>query len=86
MNPREPGQPYSKVPPPIFFVYENFRNKRAVVHLGICVFCNNGRGRIEDADPDNGRWSKSFSTKEEAVAFAERTGRKSVKDCERCYP
>ena len=86
MNPRRPGQPYEQVQMPVYWVYENFRNERAVVHESTCRHCNSGRGRGERADPENGRWRGPFATKEDAKALAEGTGRKTVKDCEHCSP
>ena len=86
MNPRRPGQPYGRVQMPVYWVYENFRNERAVVHEADCRDCNFGRGQDEHADPGNGQWHGWFATREEAATFASGTGRKTVKDCEHCIP
>lgn len=70
-----------------FWVYDNTVNKRARVHRGDCVWCNEGRGRYNGmADPSNGRFLGPFSTYAEAVGSEPMRTRTDVGDCATCSP
>lgn len=68
-----------------YYVYENLVRNKAIVHQGNCSWCNYGKG------PDNGKqpnakhiWHGDFAIRDDAIRFAERTGRKDVRECQHC--
>lgn len=63
--------------------YENKIWNKARVHVSDCSFCNYGQGIHKDATEENGWWSNEYSTLDEVIAAAYRTGRKVLK-CKRC--
>lgn len=69
-----------------FWVYENWPNNCATVHLGSCAFCNDGRGMHGEAATANGEWLGPFSTGAEAWARAEKTKRREIRRCGVCSP
>ena len=56
-----------------FWIYENWQAgpHKAVVHLGSCGFCNEGKGMSDgEYDPGHGRWHGPFETLRDAQARA----------------
>ena len=54
-----------------YFVYENWTNTFVKVHRGSCPYCNEGNGMHgRGRKTQSGQWSDSFSSREEAMAFA----------------
>jgi hypothetical protein len=69
-----------------YFVYENWvAENKAVIHLGTCSSCNQGKGVHPNSGKDNGRWLGPFPTLESAENAALATGR-PVKRCKKCGP
>jgi len=67
-----------------YYVYENWTaESKAVVHVGFCGHCNDGQGcHLNPLGNRNGKWHGPFLDFENAVKFANQTGR-SVRRC-RC--
>jgi hypothetical protein len=55
-----------------YYAYENWRAgpHTIVVHIGICGFCNDGRGLAGGTRSDNGLWHGPFANLEFASTFA----------------
>jgi len=57
-----------------YWVYENWRRKKAVVHFANCGACKYGRGMHDfNSSGKNCRWLGSYSTLEEAIVVAKQT-------------
>lgn len=69
-----------------FWVYENWTQRYASIHLGTCSYCNHGRGIHAGSSRDNGEWHGPYETAGEAWAKAHRTGRDSIRACGACRP
>jgi len=54
-----------------YYVYHDTAYKRARVHDGACVHCNNGTGQINQAKTDQRStgWSHAFATVADAEAY-----------------
>lgn len=67
---------------PGWWIYENRPHDRAVVHYWKCRFCRNGEG-LHGTSGKCDVWHGSYSTKEEALGFAQTLKRGVVKigDC-----
>ena len=68
-----------------YWVYENFPNNKAMVHMDSCGFCNYGEG-VRGRSPGTGEWHGPFESGEEASAKAWATGRSDVRGCKFCAP
>ena len=64
-----------------YFVYENYPNNRARVHVDICSFSKSEACRLA-----NGQWYGSYDEREDAFAKARETGRANVDGCGHCNP
>ena len=53
-----------------YYTYENTRAKghRAMVHVGSCGFCKDGKGMAGGTRADNGKWHGPFDTLSQAKA------------------
>ena len=77
--------PPASPPPPVevsmkYYVYENKPTSAATVHSAYCgVYI---RRRAESTP--NGGWRGPFASRQDALKFAESTGRRNVKMCSRC--
>jgi hypothetical protein len=60
-----------------YYVYENWRaENKAVIHIGSCGYCNEGRGCHENPSGNkNGKWLGPFDSLGEAEKAARKTGR-----------
>jgi hypothetical protein len=47
-----------------YYVYENWQAgpHKAVIHIGSCGFCNDGKGRARGYDPNHAQWHGPFPT------------------------
>lgn len=69
-----------------YFVYENWTAEdKAVIHLGTCPFCNQGKGIHTNKGTHNGRWLGPFTPLSSAEKAARDTGR-PVRYCKNCSP
>ena len=67
-----------------YWVYENYRHNKAVVHKAECRFCKDGAGLHEVGENTNGQWHGPFCDASEAQAKARNTGRANVWNCNAC--
>lgn len=67
-----------------YYIYENWRHKKAVIHLAECVCCNQGKGFHAGSTDINGQWLGPFKSKQEAELAAKKTKRKTISCCSRC--
>ena len=70
-----------------FYIYENWQAgpHRAVVHVGSCTFCRDGKGPHNAPDSPNGQCHGPFTTAELARTAAARiSGLKEQRDCGIC--
>lgn len=60
-----------------YWVYENWTaEKKAVIHVGSCAFCNDGKGTGRNLlGNKNGKWHGPFDLLDESEAAALKTGR-----------
>jgi hypothetical protein len=65
-----------------FVVYVNHSTSKARVHRADCRFY---RDRLGDVTP-NGFWKVGFATFEEAMTYAEGTGKRHLRPCSICVP
>ena len=67
-----------------YWIYENWAIDKAMVHIGECPFCRNGRGIHPGREEGrNGRWHGPIEDLEQARAQA-RILKKNARDCEFC--
>ena len=70
-----------------YWIYENWtvvKGGRTTIHIGECVFCNDGRGVNKIKEPEkNGKWHGPFDNYEEAQKRAEEL-RGSMRNCNKC--
>jgi hypothetical protein len=47
-----------------FYIYENWQAgpHKAVIHVGNCGFCNDGKGRAGGYDPRHAKWHGPYET------------------------
>jgi hypothetical protein len=70
------GSPATAVETREFYVYENWTNTFACVHLATCSFCQHGQGvQRRGSSTPNGKWHGSFPTFDEALNAARTTAR-----------
>ena len=69
-----------------YWVYENYLNDKAMVHLAYCSFCNRGTGIHGTGKTRNGEWHGLFENAQEARLAAKNTRRVDVRDCAICTP
>lgn len=56
-----------------FYIYENWTNTFALIHLGTCSFCNHGQGvQGRGNKTPNGQWHGVFPSLDEALSVARR--------------
>ncbi len=67
-----------------YWVYENWTNKIARIHVSNCSYCNNGRGIHEDSSTRNGQWFGAYDTRDLALEAAKATGQPDVRACKIC--
>jgi hypothetical protein len=65
---------------PYYFVHTNKPNRKVVIHLSTCSFCNNGNGVQKKIHGDsNSKWypqdGTGYSTLEEALTVAQKSAR-----------
>lgn len=71
----------------MYWVYENWTHKKAIVHKADCSFCNQGRGIHGGSSERNGRWLREeFQNREDAFRAAKQTGQQNVNGCGHCKP
>jgi len=68
-----------------FYVYENWRRKKAVVHKSDCPWCNFGKGIQQIDNGLNSRWLGEFPTLDKAISEAKMTNQ-PIKFCKKCTP
>ena len=71
-----------------YWVYENWKEPKARIHLGHCGSCKYGHGTDKTKGSDNGEWhggEHGYPTFAEAEAIAQQTGQ-PVSCCEHCDP
>lgn len=49
-----------------YWVYENWRHKRARIHKSECSQCNNGRGKRGTNTSGSGRWLGPYESRDHA--------------------
>jgi hypothetical protein len=57
-----------------YWVYENWRRKRARMHRADCASCNDGKGKQPEDSGRSGHWLGPFSEREAAVTALGNTG------------
>ncbi len=68
-----------------YWVYENWRVNKAVLHYGECSYCKHGKGHQGTTNETNGKWHGFYTAFDLAQAKAEQTERK-VWPCKHCGP
>ncbi len=70
---------------PRYYIYENWQAgpHKAVVHIGSCGYCNEGKGRAGGYDPAHARWHGPYETLELARSQQSRLPVAERKEC-RC--
>ena len=70
----------------MYYIYENWRaEKKAVIHKGICKFCNEGKGTGKTTLGDsNGKWHGSYLKFEDAWEKANSLENREVRKCSFC--
>lgn len=66
-----------------WWVYENRLHDRAIVHHSKCPYCNDGKG-VHVSSGKYDKWHGSYSTKNEALEFAQSLGRGKTRVCSYC--
>lgn len=68
-----------------YYIYENWQAgpHKAVIHNGICAFCNHGKGRAGGYDPAHAKWHGEFNSLESARQCQRNMDVKVRKEC-RC--
>lgn len=66
------------------YVYENWTRSRAVVHLGSCCTCHEGRGVHAFDSGRHSKWHGPFADRDSAIAFAQSLGKRHTGFCSRC--
>ena len=68
-----------------FYIYENWQAgpHKAVLHLGSCGYCNEGRGRAGGYDPAHAKWHGPFDSLMQARKTQEQMNVTTRKVC-RC--
>jgi hypothetical protein len=69
-----------------YWVYENWRHKRARVHVAECSKCNDGKGMRGTNDSNSGRWVGRFDDRESAFAEMQRIDQPDHGGCQLCNP
>ena len=68
-----------------YWVYENRkRSGYATIHREHCRFCEKGTGVSWSMRWYWDRWNGPYSSREEAISFARRDGRREAKNCGHC--
>lgn len=68
----------------LYWVYANWMQNRARVHLGSCGFCNHGAGIHSVADNESGQWLGPFDDFDTALREAKDVGQLDVRSCRVC--
>lgn len=71
-----------------YYFYQDWtEGHTAIIHLGNCSWCKNGRGvmpeEIKSDAPNAGRWSRQFDTYQQVEMAAQETGA-AVRICGHC--
>ncbi len=67
-----------------YYVHENLLHKKTIIHRGDCKYCKEGLG-LQEKEPNSKQfWHSGFTTLDDALRFAEGTGRKGVRVCYYC--
>lgn len=69
-----------------YFVYENWRRDKAIVHREDCTFCDGGRGLHGTGATKNSRWHGPFDSAPSALRKAEACQRTRTEGCAVCSP
>ena len=69
-----------------YWVYENYPNKKAVVHRSDCRHCQDGLGTHGTGNTKNGVWHGPFTDADSALAKATSTHRANIRTCSICRP
>ena len=69
-----------------FYIYENWQAgpHKAVIHIGSCAFCNEGKGRAGGYDPKHAKWHGPFDGIETARRQQKAIVAKVKKECGVC--
>ena len=67
-----------------YYIYENWVNQSATIHVGACRFCNNGRGLADGSDPKHAAWHGPFDSLEYARRRQKSMKAKVNKKCGHC--
>lgn len=69
-----------------FFVYDNWVRSKAIVHRGICSFCNNGNGLHGKRATKSSTWHGPYLVVADARSKAKSLRRDRTDDCQSCDP
>jgi len=70
-----------------YYIYENWTVKKARIHKGVCVFCNNGEGIHKNPPGEkNGKWRGPFDLYNSAKKVAQSLRNRILSDCKICEP
>ena len=69
-----------------YYIYENWQAgpHKAVLHVGECGHCKEGRGRAGGYDPSHAKWHGPFESLEEARREQQRLRVDLRKECGAC--
>ncbi|WP_423908296.1 Sec-independent protein translocase protein TatB [Candidatus Spongiihabitans sp.] len=67
-----------------YYIYENWANQSATIHVGACRFCNNGRGLADGSDPKHAAWHGPFNSLKDARHRQKSMKAKVNKKCGHC--
>lgn len=67
-----------------FFVYHHFNHELVRIHIGSCLYCQNGHGLKGRGSTKTGKWSAGFENLESALNFAKSLKMLDTGACKRC--
>lgn len=70
-----------------YYLYESWLSgtHKTVVHVGACVYCNDGEGTSSDDAPEHAKWHGPFRTLKEASNASEKMANVvEHEECGRC--
>ena len=62
-----------------YWVDENWVNDKAFVHAADCSDCNDGKGKNNVSESNDGTWHGHYDTFDEALQFAKGTGQSNTR-------
>lgn len=68
----------------VFYVYENWNVRKAVLHRGECRFCHHGRGQRDSGETPSGTWHGPYVSEDMARSGPQVRATSRKRDCRIC--